>query len=94
MIVATDKKAYEKRKALQEELELTETEKKGRLLGRLAQESSDLISLAYMYAVYFEKTGMDVTKTYENAEQQRAEWQEIYNKGYEDGYFERKRRLP
>ena len=93
MIVATDKEAYEKRKAIQEKLELTESEKKGRLLGRLSQESADLISLAYMYAVHFEKTGMDVTKTYENAEQQRAKWQEIYNKGYEDGYFERRKRL-
>lgn len=85
--------AWQKRKALLDKLSLTETEKKGRLLGRLSQESSSLISLAYMYAVYFEKTGMDVTKVYENAQEQKAKWQEIYNKGYEDGYFERQKRL-
>jgi len=88
-----DHEAWQKRKALLDKLSLTETEKKGRLLGRLSQESSGLISLAYMYAVYFEKTGIDVTKVYENAQEQIAKWQEIYNKGYEDGYFERQKRL-
>lgn len=46
-----------------------------------------------MYAREFEATGGDVTQRWETAEEQTAALQDIYNKGYEDGFYERQRRL-
>ena len=69
--------------------EPTEDEKKEMLLDELRKESLSIISLAVMYAKGYKDTGEDVTKIYKTAEEQRAKFQEIYNKGFEDGYEHR-----
>ena len=68
------------------EKEPTENDLKEKLLDELRKEPLSIIGLAAMYAKGFEKTGEDITKIYKTAQDQQAKFQEIYNKGYEDGY--------
>ena len=54
------------------------------LIEELRRESEGVIGLAYMYAKGFEKLGIDIT--WESVEERIRVLQEVYNKGYEDGF--------
>ena len=63
------------------------------LINELEKYNIGLLELALLYARNFEDFGEDITKKWETAEEQREKLQEIYNKGYEDGFYERRKRI-
>jgi len=67
--------------------------RKEELLNELRKESAGVVELACLYAKCFETLGVNVTETWDTARKQMKSLQEVYNAGYEDGFYERRRRL-
>lgn len=84
MIVNKDPE-YDRRRANEEKLKISDDEHKDKLLGELRKESVSIICLAWMYAKNFEALGFDVTERWVTAEQQGEAVEKIYRKGYTDG---------
>lgn len=55
-------------------------------IAELKTKSTGVLCLAVHYAENFERVGQDVVTAWKDAEQKAKELQEIYNRGYEDGY--------
>lgn len=55
-------------------------------INELKKKSTGVLALAVHYAENFERLGQDVVTAWKDAEQKEKELQEIYNRGYEDGY--------
>ena len=76
---------YKQKRAWKEAMKRPESERKADILSELSTRSSSVLNLALMYADMFEAFGIDLT--------QPVDLQEVYNRGYEDGFYERQRRL-
>ena len=61
--------------------------RKEMILDELRKESVSVIELAVMYAKTLSEYGVDMTRW-----KDRETLQEVYNKGYEDGFWQRKGR--
>ena len=66
---------------------ISEEERKAQLLKELGNYSLSMLHLALGYAVRFEELGFDITERWETAERQAEVIQQIYERGYKDGYY-------
>ena len=66
----------------------TEYETREKAIKELSKKSTGVLSLAVMYAECLERTGIDITKVWETVEDKQRDLQEVYNRGYEDGYMQ------
>ena len=87
-MIVNNSSEYEKRKALEHNLEKSELQQKEEMLIELGKERLAVICLALMYAKGFEETGLDITKAWETAEQQMAIIQQNYKAGYKQGLID------
>lgn len=68
----------------------TEYESRERSIKELSKKSTGVLALAVTYAEFIEKTGIDLKRAWETVEEKQKDLQEIYNRGYEDGFHLRK----
>lgn len=77
---------YEKKKRAEERLNRPEDEQKEEIISKMREESVSILCLALMYAKNFEETGEDLTRCLINVEKNADILQQVYNKGYAEGY--------
>ena len=72
---------------------VTDIERRRRLLQELEKKRTDILELSLVYAEMLELTTADITRRWKTAEEQYRVLQDIYNRGYEDGFHEKEKRL-